>query len=78
MNDAGQNTIVAVVSYSCYDIEDAIVLNRSSLDRGYARVAVYHTKKTVLKKYTPASMKDQVVKTCTDQILSMCSDTRCK
>ena len=38
---AGQNAIVAVMSYSGYDIEDAIVLNRSSLDRGYGRCLVY-------------------------------------
>ena len=34
---AGQNAMVAVMSYSGYDIEDAIVLNQASLDRGTAR-----------------------------------------
>jgi len=31
---AGQNAIICVMSYSGYDIEDALVLNRASLDRG--------------------------------------------
>lgn len=48
---AGQNAIVAVMSYSGYDIEDAIVLNKASLDRGYARCLVYRNAKTTLKRY---------------------------
>ena len=48
---AGQNAIVAVMSYSGYDIEDAIILNRSSLDRGYGRCLVYRNNKTTMKRY---------------------------
>eukprot|EP00927_Polykrikos_kofoidii_P028729 TRINITY_DN25000_c0_g1_i1.p1 TRINITY_DN25000_c0_g1~~TRINITY_DN25000_c0_g1_i1.p1 ORF type:complete len:1285 (+),score=203.20 TRINITY_DN25000_c0_g1_i1:75-3929(+) len=37
---AGQNASVAVMSYSGYDIEDAIVFNRAALDRGFGRCHV--------------------------------------
>lgn len=37
---AGINAMVCVMSYSGYDIEDAQVYNRASLDRGYGRCVV--------------------------------------
>ncbi|KAK8812330.1 hypothetical protein WA158_007564 [Blastocystis sp. Blastoise] len=48
---AGQNATVAVMSYSGYDIEDAIVLNKASVDRGYGRVVVYKKFVNNLKTY---------------------------
>lgn len=48
---AGQSAIVAVMSYSGYDIEDALVLNRASLDRGFGRCQVFRKYSTTLKKY---------------------------
>ena len=45
---AGQNAIVAVISYSGYDIEDALVLNKASLDRGYGRCLVFRNAKCEL------------------------------
>ncbi|KAK2634395.1 hypothetical protein Ddye_029187 [Dipteronia dyeriana] len=47
---AGQNATVAVMSYSGYDIEDAIVMNKSSLDRGFGRCIV-------MKKYSAINQK---------------------
>lgn len=49
---SGFNAMVAVMSYSGYDIEDAIILNRGSIDRGMARVEVYNTNTVVLKKHS--------------------------
>ena len=46
----GQNAMVAVMSYSGYDIEDAVIINRASLDRGYGRAIVTKRYTTVLKK----------------------------
>ena len=43
--------MVAVMSYSGYDIEDAVIVNRASLDRGYGRVMVTKRYTTVLKKH---------------------------
>ncbi|RDD37370.1 DNA-directed RNA polymerase III subunit RPC2 [Trichoplax sp. H2] len=48
---AGQNAIIAVMSYSGYDIEDAVILNKASVDRGYGRCIVYRKQACSLKKY---------------------------
>ena len=48
---AGQNAIVAVMSYSGYDIEDAIVMCKSSLDRGFGRCTVMRKYAASIKKY---------------------------
>lgn len=39
------------MSYSGYDIEDAVVLNRASLDRGFGRAMYVRKYGTSLKRY---------------------------
>lgn len=48
---AGQNASIAVMSYSGYDIEDALILNKASLDRGFGRCLVYRKQNCSLKRY---------------------------
>lgn len=48
---AGENAIVAVMVYNGFDIEDALIFNKASIDRGYGRCLVYRNAKCTLKKY---------------------------
>lgn len=57
---AGQNATVAVMSYSGYDIEDASVMNRASLDRGYGRCIVLKKTVTAVKRYANQTL-DRIV-----------------
>jgi len=56
---AGQNAIVAVMSYSGYDIEDALVLNKASVDRGFGRCQVFRKYTAELRKY-PTGAVDRI------------------
>lgn len=38
---SGTNAVVAVISYTGYDIEDAMIINKSSYERGFAHGSVY-------------------------------------
>ncbi|KAK9174472.1 RNA polymerase Rpb2 domain 6 family protein [Cryptosporidium meleagridis] len=51
----GTNAIVAVMSYSGYDMEDAMILNKSSYDRGMFHACVYKTK--IISAAPPSATK---------------------
>ncbi|XP_033111134.1 DNA-directed RNA polymerase I subunit RPA2-like [Anneissia japonica] len=46
----GTNAVVAVISYTGYDMEDAMILNKGSFERGFAHATVYKTEEIDLKK----------------------------
>lgn len=47
---AGQNASVAIMSFTGYDIEDAVILNKASLDRGFGRAVYMRRYQTNLKQ----------------------------
>ena len=53
---AGHNASVAVMSYSGYDIEDAVVINKSSIERGFGRSLILKTVNDTIKRYSNNSM----------------------
>ncbi|KAI0941174.1 DNA-directed RNA polymerase I subunit rpa2 [Taiwanofungus camphoratus] len=50
----GTNAIVAVISYTGYDMEDAMILNKSAHERGFAYGTVYKSQTVDLKDATGA------------------------
>ncbi len=56
---AGQNCVVALASYEGYNMADAIVVNRSAIDRGLHRVAMFKTYETEERTY-PGGQKDKI------------------
>ncbi|KAL7066634.1 DNA-directed RNA polymerase, beta subunit family protein [Cryptosporidium serpentis] len=57
---AGQNSSVAIMSYTGYDIEDAIIMNKASIDRGFARCFVIKRQTVELQKL-PNGLAERVL-----------------
>lgn len=46
----GTNAIVAVLAYTGYDMEDAMILNKSAVERGFAHASLYKTETINLRE----------------------------
>jgi DNA-directed RNA polymerase subunit B' len=57
---AGQNIIIAVMNYEGFNMEDALVINRASLDRGFGRSSTYRPYPAERHKY-PGGQVDEIV-----------------
>ena len=47
---SGTNVIVAIMTYSGYNQEDSVIINKDSIDRGLFSITLYHTEKDEDKK----------------------------
>ena len=48
---AGQNIIIAIISFEGYNMEDAIIINKGSIDRGFARSTFFKPYSTEELRY---------------------------
>ncbi len=56
---SGQNVIVAIMTHEGYNMEDAVILNKASVDRGLARSTYFRPYTSVELKYA-GGLRDQV------------------
>lgn len=58
----GTNVVVAVISYTGYDMDDAMIINKSAHERGFGHGTIYKTKKITLKEENRSKSAKNVTK----------------
>ena len=58
----GMNAVVAVISYTGYDMDDAMIINKSAHERGFGHGTIYKTKKISLKDDSRTKARKSVIK----------------
>jgi DNA-directed RNA polymerase I subunit RPA2 len=54
----GMNSVVAVISYTGYDMDDAMIINKSAHERGFGHGSIYKVKKYELEESKARSVKN--------------------